>query len=369
MNVKIFDLERDHSAIKKDLVAAFEEVLGNGEYILGKEVAVFEEAFASYIGVRYAVGVGNGTDALRIGGLSVGAARGDKFVTVPNTYIASAMALSMEGLIPRLCDVETETCNMDPERLDDLLKKEKDVKLCIPVHLYGHSCRFDEIEAVCREHGVAIMEDACQAHGALYKGRKTGALGDVAAFSFYPTKNLGCYGDGGIVVTDSEEVYKRAVMLRNYGQSGKHVHDIEGFNSRLDEVQARFLNMKLRHLDDANNGRRALASLYRKELEGLPVLLPSQASWAHHVYHLFVIRVKERDELRAYLNERGVSTLIHYPTPVHLQKVYAHLGYGKGSFPNAELIGGEIISLPMYPTLREDEVLYVSQCIRKFYGK
>jgi dTDP-4-amino-4,6-dideoxygalactose transaminase len=369
MNVKIFNLDQDHREIKEELIGAFADLLTNGEFILGKEVAAFEEAFASYIGVKYAVGVGSGTDALRVGGLSLDIKAGDKFVTAPNSYVASAMALSMHGLAPRFCDIETDTYNMDPEKLADLLKKEKDIRLCIPVHLYGQSCRLDEILDICRQHSVQVMEDACQAHGALYKGRKTGSFSDIAAFSFYPTKNLGCYGDGGIVVTDSEAIYRKAVMLRNYGQSDKHVHDIEGFNSRLDEVQAKLLSIKLRYLDNWNEKRRQKADIYRKELCDLPIVLPDEAPWAYHVYHLFVIRSKERDALRKYLNERGVVTLVHYPTPVHLQKVYRSLGLGKGSFPVAESVSQEIISLPMYPSLTEDEIVYVCQCIRNFYTK
>lgn len=369
MNVKIFNLEQDHAEIKKDLVKAFEECLVNGEFILGKEVTAFEAAFAAYMGVKYAVGVGSGTDALRVGGLSLDVKAGDKFVTTPNSYVASAMALSMHGLVPCFCDIELETYNLDPEKLGDLLKKEKDIKLCIPVHLYGQSCRLDEILNVCRKYNVRVMEDACQAHGALYKGKKVGTFGDVSAFSFYPTKNLGCYGDGGIIVTDSETIYKKAIMLRNYGQSDKHVHDIEGFNTRLDELQAKLLSIKLPRLDTWNDMRRRNAELYKKELQGLPIILPDEASWAYHVYHLFVIRSKERAVLRQYLGERGITTLIHYPTPIHLQKVYRSLSLGKGSFPNAESIAGEIISLPMYPTLTEDEIVYVCRCIRDFYAK
>jgi dTDP-4-amino-4,6-dideoxygalactose transaminase len=367
MNVKIFNLEQDHKEIKEDLIRAFEECLTNGEFILGKEVTALEADFAAYIGARYAVGVGSGTDALRVGGLSLDIKAGDKFVTAPNSYVASAMALSMHGLVPRFCDIEFETYNMDPEKLEDLLKKEKGIKLCVPVHLYGQSCRIGEIMDVCKQYNVQIMEDACQAHGAHYKGKKVGTFGDVSAFSFYPTKNLGCYGDGGMIVTDSEEICKKAMMLRNYGQSDKHVHDIEGFNTRLDELQAKLLRVKLAYLDAWNDKRRHNAELYKKELQGLPVILPDEAPWAYHVYHLYIIRSRQRDELRQHLNEQGVTTLIHYPTPIHLQKVYRSLGLGKGSFPNAESIAEEIISLPMYPTLTEDEIFYVCQCIKEFY--
>ena len=369
MMVRIFDLERDHQEIKGKLVEIFEGVLSKGEFILGKEVKAFEEAFAQYIGVKHAVGVGNGTDALRIGGLACGVKAGDKFVTTPNTYIASTMALSMQGLIPKFCDIETETYNMDPERLGELLKREKGIKLCIPVHLYGHPCRIDVALDVCKRHKVMVMEDACQAHGALYKEKKVGSFGDVSAFSFYPTKNLGCYGDGGIVLTDSKDINEKALMLRNYGQISKHVHVIEGFNSRLDEVQAAILRFKLERLDHWNEKRRKIAGWYQKGLEDTPVILPKEAFQAYHVYHLYVVRAKKRDELMRYLSEKGVSTLIHYPTPIHMQKAYKHLGYKHGDFPNAEKVAKEIISLPMYPSLKEDEVMYVCKHIRAFYGK
>jgi len=368
MIVKIFNLERDHEEIKGEIVGRFEDVLSNGEYILGKEVKAFEEAFAAYIGVKYAIGVNSGTDALKIGGLSTGLQRGDKIITTPNTYISTAMGLSIHGIEPLFCDIELDTYNMDPQQLEDLLKKEKGVKLCIPVHLYGQPCRMDEIRDICIRYGVGVLEDACQAHGSRYKGDMVGTLGDVAAFSFYPTKNLGCYGDGGIIATDSEKIYNKAIMLRAYGQEAKHVHAIEGFNSRLDEVQAAILRLKLDLLDRWNTKRRHFAWLYKRDLVDTPLVLPDEAPWAHHVYHLFVVRAEKRDELMEYLKEKGISTLIHYPTPIHLQQVYEHLGHKKGAFPNSETAAEEIISLPMYPSLKEDEVLYVSKCIREYYG-
>ena len=369
MNVKIFDIEKDHAEIKADLVSAFGKVLSKGEYILGKEVREFEEAFAAYVGVKYAAGVASGTDAIKIGGLSLGLKAGDKFVTTPNTYIATAMALSEHGLVPRFCDIEEDSYNMDPEALESLLKKEKDVKLCVPVHLYGQPCRFDEIGDICSRYGVAIMEDACQAHGSRYKGRNTGTLGNVAAFSFYPTKNLGCYGDGGIIVTDNEKVYKKMLILRNHGQSERHVHETHGFVSRLDELQAAMLSVKLPHLDGWNEKRRYNASMYDRGLEGLPVKRPVQAHYAYHVYHLYVIAVEKRDELRQYLTEHGITNLVHYPIPIHLQKVYGYLGYAEGSFPVAEKASRQIISLPLYPSLGEDEIAYICQTIREFYRK
>jgi dTDP-4-amino-4,6-dideoxygalactose transaminase len=301
--------------------------------------------------------------------LSCGLVRGDKLVTTPNTYIATAMALSMHGITPVFCDVDPETYNMDPVRLEEIFSREEGVRLCIPVHLYGHAAPMDEILVVCRKYGAAVMEDACQAHGALYKGRIVGTFGRAAAFSFYPTKNLGCQGDGGAVTTSDEETYLKMLKLRNYGQSDKHVHVIEGFNSRLDELQAAILQLKLTRLPAWNSRRRELAALYRQGLAGTPLVLPVEKPWAHHVYHLFVVRTTERQALQAYLAERGVSTLVHYPTPIHLQKVYEHLGYKAGAFPVAERMSEEILSLPLYPALRDEEVLYVCETIRAFYNR
>lgn len=291
--VKIFDLQREYEEMKESLIATFDKVCQGGEFIMGKEVAAFEEAFASYLGVRFSVGVASGTDALRVGGLALGLKRGDKIVTTPNTYVSTAMALSVHGIAPVLCDIDPETYNMDPHALEDVLKKTKGVKVCIPVHLYGHPCQMDEIMEVCDKYGVTIFEDACQAHGALYKGRKVGTFGLAAAFSFYPTKNLGCYGDGGAVATADHAVYNAVRRLHNYGQVEKHRHRTEGFNSRLDELQAAFLSLKLERLDAGNEKRRSLAKIYRLDLEDeTPLTLPVEKPWAHHVYHLYVVRAQ-----------------------------------------------------------------------------
>lgn len=368
MIVKMFDLARVDTEIRRELIQITERILAAGEFILGKEVRAFEDAFANYIGTKYAVGVGSGTDAIKIAGLAYGLKNGDKVVTTPNTYIATAMSLSLHGIIPVFCDIEKKTYNMNPENLEYILKKDRGIKLCIPVHLYGHPSPVDEISEICRQHGVGILEDACQAHGSLYKGQKVGRFGDVSAFSFYPTKNLGCYGDGGILLTNSDSIYKNALMLRNHGQQGRHIHVVEGYNSRLDELQAAILQYKLTKLDSWNEKRREIASWYRRELKNSSVIVPEEEPWGYHVYHLFVVRVKKRDELMKHLARKGVTTLIHYPTPIHLQEAYQSLGYAKGSFPNAETVATEIVSLPLYPSLTEEEVGYVCECIRGFYA-
>ena len=367
MIVKMFDLARDHEEVKSDLLKIAERVLSDGEFILGKEVRAFEEDFARFVGVKHAVSVGSGTDAIKIAGLANGLQRGDKVVTTPNTYIATAMSLSLHGIEPVFCEIETKTYNMDPERLKEMLAHEKGIKLCIPVHLYGHPCDMDAIAGICNEHGVDILEDACQAHGSLYKGRKVGTFGGASAFSFYPTKNLGCYGDGGIILTNSDAMYEQALMLRNHGQQGRHLHVKEGYNSRLDEIQAAFLRYKLTKLSEWNEKRRVIASWYVRGLQDAPVILPQEETWAYHVYHLFVIRAKQRDGLMRYLTDKNITTLIHYPTPIHLQKAYSSLGYGPGSFPKAEGVAKEIVSLPLYPSLTEEEVGYVCESIQEFY--
>lgn len=370
MTVKIFDLEREYRENREALLTIMDKVCLGGEFVMGREVRAFEEAFAAYVGVHFAAGVGSGTDAIRLGGLALGLKGGDKVVTTANTYISTAMALSIHGIVPVLCDIDPETHNMDPGSLAEVLKREKGIKACIPVHLYGHPCQMDEILEVCSRFNVKVFEDACQSHGALYKGRKVGTFGSAAAFSFYPTKNLGAYGDGGAVVTADRAAYEEVCKLRIYGQTEKHVHTIEGFNSRLDELQAAILSYKLARLDENNAKRRHLADIYRWDLDDeTPVRLPVEKPWAHHVYHLFVVRAKDRDGLSGYLKSRGIGTLVHYPTPIHLQEAYQRLGYRRGSFPEAERASAEILSLPLYPTMKDEEAIVVTSAIKAYYAR
>jgi dTDP-4-amino-4,6-dideoxygalactose transaminase len=368
--VKIFDLQREYEELKGPIAEAFDRVCRSGEFITGRELAAFEDAFARYLGIHFTVGVGSGTDALRIGGLALGLKPGDKVVTTPNTYVATTMALSVHGIIPVLCDIDPETYTMDPYALQEALKRTSGVKVCIPVHLYGHPCRMDEIMEVCDRFGVTIFEDACQSHGALYKGRKVGTFGLAAAFSFYPTKNLGAYGDGGAVATADRGVFEAVRRLRNYGQQEKHLHLVEGFNSRLDELQAAILSCKLARLDAGNERRRNLAKIYRLDLEDeTPLGLPVEKPWGHHVYHLYVVRTSAREALSEFLKGRGIGSLIHYPVPIHLQEAYRGLGYKKGDFPAAERAASEVLSLPLYPTLTEQEVVSVCAAIKAFYSQ
>lgn len=369
MQVPIFDLSREYGQRREDLLRIFDDVASKGDFILGSEGRAFETEFADFVGTRFAAGVGSGTDAVRISGLACGLVAGDKVVTAPNTYIATVMALSLHGIIPVLCDIEPETYTMDPGRLEETLKKDKGIKLCIPVHLYGHPARMDEISTLCASQGVPVLEDACQAHGAIYKGKKVGSIGIAAAFSFYPTKNLGCLGDGGAIATNNRKIYDEITSLRNYGQKMKHVHEEEGFNSRLDELQAAILRYKLLYLEESNRKRRRIAEVYREGLQGTPLTLPQEQAWASHVYHLYVVRSKERDELAAYLKGCGITTLVHYPTPIHLQGAYRKLGYRRGDFPISEEASREILSLPMYPALRREEAEHVCASIKAFYSR
>lgn len=369
MIIKIFDLEREYLENRDVVVKILDDVCLSGEFIQGSKGRAFEGMFADYLGIRHVAGVGSGTDALRLGGLALGLKPGDKVVTTPNSYIATVMALSPHGIIPVFCDIDSDTYTMDPGCLDGVLRTEKGVKLCIPVHLYGHPARMDEIDSLCAAHGVSVFEDACQAHGALYKGNKVGTIGVAAAFSFYPTKNLGCLGDGGAIATGSQAVYDKITALRNYGQKEKHIHEIEGFNSRLDELHAAILAFKLPYLDESNRKRRAIAETYREGLKDTPLVLPREEQWAYHVYHLYVVRSNERDELAAYLKDHGVTTLIHYPTPIHLQTAYRGLGHRLGDFPVSEEVAGQILSLPIYPGLAREEVVYVCDSIKAFYSR
>ncbi len=366
VHVPAEDLTRQYQQIRWEIAAAIDTVLPSGKYTLGPILETFEQEFADYCGCKYCIGISNGTEALHLALAALGVGPGDEVITQANTYVATAFAVNYLGATPVFVDIEPCHANIAIEQVEARITPR--TKAIIPVHMYGHPTDMHPLLELAQKYELKVLEDASHAHGATYKGQRIGSLGDAAAFSFYPTKNLGCYGDGGIITTDSEKIYEKAMMLRTYGQSAKHVHAIEGFNSRLDEVQAALLDIKLEQLDYWNKKRRHIAWLYKRELGDAPILLPLEEEWAYHVYHLYVIRVKERDELMKYLKEKGVSTLIHYPTAIHMQTVYKHLGYKEGAFPNAEKAAKEIISLPIYPSMKEDEVVYVSKCIREFYG-
>jgi len=364
LQVPFVDLKAQYASISQEIDAVVTDVIRRGAFILGPELRSFEAAFAEFCQTQYAVGVDCGTSALEMALRAFGVGPGDEVITTANTYIATAFAASHTGATPVLVDIDPETYNMDPAAFARAITPR--TKAVIPVHLYGQPADMDPILEIARAKNLVVIEDACQAHGARYKGHRLGGLGDAAAFSFYPAKNLGAYGDGGMVVTSNPQVAETLRMLRNEGQSEKYYHDIKGYNCLLDNIQAAALQVKLKRLEGWNQRRREHAALYDRLLQDSGVLTPHVAPYAEHVYHLYVIRTPKRDALRAYLGERGISTGIHYPIPIHLQKAYPDLGYRRGDFPFTEEYSQQILSLPMFPELTDDMIEYVAEVIKDF---
>ncbi len=365
MPVPAFDLARQYAAIKGDIDAAVSGVLSKGNFILGENVAAFEREFAAFCGVEHAVGVGSGTEALHLALLALGIGAGDEVITVPHTAVATVAAIELAGARPVLVDVEPSTMTMDPALLEGRITTR--TKAILPVHLYGHPANLAPLLAITRRRNLYLIEDCAQAHGARYGGVRVGGLGHVGCFSFYPTKNLGAYGDGGAVVCNDAALAKKLRMLREYGWQERYVSAMRGgMNTRLDELQAAILRVKLRHLDEWTQARRHWAGSYGDLLAGAQVVAPGEAADALHVYHLYVIRCRQRDALRAYLKEHGVGSGIHYRVPVHLQPGYADLGSGRGSFPVTEQLADEILSLPMFPELTASEVAETASLITQF---
>lgn len=361
--VPFVDLRSVHGAIRGDIDAAIAGVLDRGDFILGQAVEEFEAAFAAYCGAAYAVGVDSGFSGLELMIRALGIGAGDEVITAANTFVATVGAIEAAGARPILVDIDPATFNLDAAQVGAAVTPA--TAAILPVHLYGQPADMDPINEVARRHGLAVLEDAAQAHGARYNGARTGSLGHAAAFSFYPAKNLGALGDGGMVTTSDPEVAERLRLLRNLGTTRKYHHDVRGFNHRLDTLHAAVLRVKLASLDEANESRRRAASLYR-DLLPAGVMAPIEAPWAEHVYHLYVTRIGDRDDAIRYLAERNISAMIHYPIPVHLQPAYADLGYGLGDFPVAEEIAGQILSLPMYPGIPVVAVAQVVEAIEGF---
>lgn len=361
--IPFLDLRAQVRSLHPEIQAAIIGVLESGNFILGENLKCFEGEFASYCGARYAIGVGSGTDALRLALMACGVGPGDEVITAPNTAAASAMAISSVGAKPVFVDVDSYY-NMDAPQIERAITSR--TRAIVPVHLYGHPADMDSILAVAQKHGLPVIEDACQAHGAAYRGRKVGSIGRFGCFSFYPTKNLGGYGDGGMIITNQSDDYEMLRQLRNLGQTDRYHHAVKGLNSRLDELQAAVLRIKLKRLDEWNHRRRALAQTYRESLPS-EVKVPEEADYASHVYHLYVVRVARRDDLRQFLADQGIETLIHYPIPIHLQEAYSDLQLKPGCFPAAERAAEEIISLPLYPSLEQKDLHIVSNAISNFY--
>ena len=347
-----------------ELLPAIEELLARGDFILGEAVERFEQEFAQWIGVEHAVGVGSGLDALRLALLALGIGPGDEVILQANTFVATALAVAATGARPVLVDCLPGSQQVDPDAVAAAVTRR--TRALIPVHLHGHPADMDRITAIAAHHDLAVIEDAAQAHGAGFRGRRCGSMGRAGCFSFYPTKNLGAFGDGGIVTTGDAAVASRLRELRNYGQREKNEHVRAGTNSRLDTIQALVLGRKLAHLDRWNARRREHAAGYHRLLADCGLGLPSVHRDAVAVYHLYVVRSQRRDELRRHLDERGVHTGIHYPVPIHLQPAFTALGHRRGEFPVAERLAGEILSLPMFPELEPVEIERVADAIRSF---
>lgn len=373
MKVLLLDLRKQYKRIKKEIDSAIRQVINSGHFIIGENVLKFEEEFAKYCWTEYAVGVANGTEALELALSSLGVGKGDAVITTPFTFIATVEAIVSVGAQPIFVDIDLDTYNIDTDKIEEAIKrgrKKINVKAIIPVHLYGQPCNMDRIMQLARRYNLKVVEDCAQAVGAEFKGKRVGSFGDCGCFSFFPSKNLSTYGDGGIVVTSDKRTAKVLRMLRFHGARDKYHHVIKGKNSRLDELHAAILRVKLKYIDRWNNERRKLASVYDrlfyKNKLNRVLSLPKEVSGTRHVFHIYAIRIKERDRLNVFLRERGITTLMHYPIPAHLEEVYRYMGYKRGDFPNAEKAASSVLSLPMYPELEPKEVEYVISMIREF---
>lgn len=363
--VPFVDLQAAYRRVQPAIDAAVARVLASGWYILGHELEQFEQEFAAYQGQAHAVGVASGTDALLLALRAAGIGPGDEVITVAHTAVATVAAVELAGASPVFVDIDPLTYTLDPALLPGVLSPR--TRAILPVHLYGQTADMKPILAFAREHGLLVIEDCAQAHGARYRGRLAGTMGDLAAFSFYPTKNLGALGDGGAVTTDRPDLAERLRLLRQYGWRERYISDIPGLNSRLDELQAAVLRVRLPLLDAENAARRKLAAVYQELLSGLPVRTPAVAAGNEAVYHLYVIETDRREALRAHLAGRRIGTGIHYPVPVHRQPAYARLGYGPGSLPITEAAAARILSLPMYPDLSPAAAARAAAVIASFF--
>lgn len=352
--IPLVDLKQQYLWIKKEIDTAIQEVITKADFTLGESVRAFEEEFAAFCDATYGIGVSSGTDALHLALLACGIKQGDEVITAPNSFIATAEAISMCGAKPVFVDIDEKSYNIDVTQIEEKITPR--TKAIVPVHLYGHPTEMDTILEIARKYQLKVIEDACQAHGAMYKGKKVGSSGHAGCFSFYPSKNLGAFGDGGMVTTNKYSIAKKVRLLREHGQKDKYTHIVSGFCNRLHSIQAAVLRVKLKYLDFWNACRREKARAYREIFEEMPVTYPVTNNDAEHVYHLYVIRVKERDKLREKLAAKGIGTGIHYPIPIHLQPAFARLGYKSGNFPVTEKVAGEIVSLPMFPELQYREI-------------
>ena len=364
MKVPFLDLKEQHRRLGGELRGAIDRVLESGWFVLGPEVEAFEDAFARYLGCRRLVAVNSGTAALHLSLLALGIGPGDEVITVPYTFIATAEAITAVGARPVLVDVDPVSYTMDPGKVEAAITEK--TRAMIPVHLCGQPADMQPLTAIAEQHGIAVVEDACQAHGAQYRGRQAGTLGTAGCFSFYPSKNLGCCGEGGAVAANDAGLAERVSMLRNHGSHGRFDHSFPGFNFRMESLQGSVLSTKLKHLDEWNHARREIAKHYDQKLAGSGVTVPAEMPYARHVYHLYMIQAPERDRLREALAARGIETGLYYPVPVHLEKAYSHLNYRAGDFPVSEGLAQHSLSLPIYPEMGLDAVDYVASAIQEY---
>ncbi|MDO8658532.1 MAG: DegT/DnrJ/EryC1/StrS family aminotransferase [Candidatus Levybacteria bacterium] len=363
--IPLVDLSRLETGLKNQIQEKIKDIVRKGNYILGEELEIFETEFAEYCERKYCVGVASGTDAIFLALVAIGIKNGDEVIAPANTFISTVLPAVHLKAKPVLVDIDPQTYNIDPQKIEEKISSK--TRAIISVHLYGQPASMDKILQIAKKYKLRVIEDACQAHGAIYKGKKAGSLSDIACFSFYAGKNLGCFGDGGAIVTNSKKLADKIKTLRNIGQKKKYHHIEKGFNSRLDTIQAAVLSAKLLYLDKWNLKRRRLASEYNRLLEKLSVVIPFEPEKYISNYHLYVIRVKKRDQLLEYLKSKGIFCGIHYPIPIHLQKSMKELGYKKGDFPITEKYAKEIISLPIFPQLRNEEVAIIAKYIKEFY--
>jgi len=362
IQVPYLDLKAQYRSIKSEIDAAVARVLESCQFVLGPEVASFEQEFAAYCGTSDCIALNSGTSALHLALLAADIGAGDEVITVPFTFVASVAAIVYAGARPVLVDIDRRSFTMDPAAIEAAITPR--TRAIMPVHLYGQAADMDPILAIAKRHGLVVIEDAAQAHGAKYKGRPVGSLGDMACFSFYPAKNLGAYGEGGAITTNNPDYARKIRMLRDWGQDRKYHHVLRGFNYRMEGFQGAILRVKLRHLERWTETRRAIAQTYHKLLADSGLELPIERSGNRHVYHVYTVRTADREGLRTGLEKQGIQTAIHYAVPAHLQPAYADLGYRKGSLPESELAANQVLSLPMYPELSEQSVHMVAEAVR-----
>jgi len=361
MSVPFLDLKASYIDHKPEIDEAIQRVLNSGWYILGGEVEAFEQEYAAYCEVKFCVGLANGLDALHLALVAMGVGKGDEVIVPSNTYIATWLAVSHCGAVPVPVEPDEATYNINPARIEAAITSR--TKVILPVHLYGQPADIDSILSIARKHGLKVLEDGAQAHGASYKGKRIGGHGDVVAWSFYPGKNLGAYGDGGAITTNDPHIADRIRVLRNYGSRVKYVNEVKGFNSRLDTMQAAILRVKLKYLDESNKARQSIAVQYLNGISKHNLTMPSLPDWADSVWHLFVVRSKNREKIQQQLSQAGIGTLIHYPIPPHLQAAYTELSLSKGAFPISEQMHDEVLSLPIWPAITSQQVMEVINAV------